>query len=115
MLSNTATPRYYEAFRRKVLSGEIPVCREMEMEMNRIDRLVADRRYYYDDQAIDGFIRFCENEMTLTDGENLHLLDTFKLWAEQVLGWWYFEDRSVYVPGEHLSLDHKSRRQLYSV
>ena len=112
MLSNTATPQYYEAFRRRVLSGEIPVCHEIEMEMNRIDRLVDDRRYYYDDQAIDGFIRFCEREMTLTDGEQLHLLDTFKLWAEQVLGWWYFEDRSVYVPGERGESGHFERKRV---
>lgn len=112
MLSNTVTPRYYEAFRRRVLSGEIPVCHEIEMEMNRIDRLVDDRRYYYDDQAIDGFIRFCEREMTLTDGEQLRLLDTFKLWAEQVLGWWYFEDRSVYVPGERGESGHFERKRV---
>ena len=112
MLSNTATPQYYEAFRRRVLSGEIPVCHEIEMEMNRIDRLVDDCRYYYDDQAIDGFIRFCEREMTLTDGEQLHLLDTFKLWAEQVLGWWYFEDRSVYVPGERGESGHFERKRV---
>ena len=97
-LSNTATPIYYGQFRDKVIRGEIPVCKEISMEMNRIDDLIADRRYYYDDQAINGFIDYCENELTLTDGEDLHLLDTFKLWAEQIFGWYYFEEISVYVP-----------------
>lgn len=98
MLSNTATPRYYGEFRRRVLRGEIPVCREISMEMNRIDDLIRDRNIYYDDQAVEGFISYCENELTLTDGSDLHLLDTFKLWAEQIFGWYYFIDRSVYVP-----------------
>lgn len=97
-LSNTATPIYYGQFRDKVIRGEIPVCKEISMEMNRIDDLIADRRYYYDDQAVNGFIDYCENELTLTDGEDLHLLDTFKLWAEQIFGWYEFEERSVYVP-----------------
>ena len=97
-LSNTATPIYYGQFRDKVIRGEIPVCKEISMEMNRIDDLIADRRYYYDDQAINGFIDYCENELTLTDGEDLYLLDTFKLWAEQIFGWYYFEEFSVYVP-----------------
>ena len=102
-LSNTATPQYYGEFREKVLSGEIPVNREIAMEMNRIDALIADPKYYYDDQAIDGYIAFCENELTLTDGSDLFLLDTFKLWAEQVYGWYYFVERSVYqpTPGNH--------------
>ena len=85
-LSNTATPIYYGQFRDKVIRGEIPVCKEISMEMNRIDDLIADRRYYYDDQAINGFVDYCENELTLTDGEDLYLLDTFKLWAEQIFG-----------------------------
>ena len=99
-LSNTATPIYYEQFREDVLSGKIPVCREIEMEMNRIDDLIANPNIYYDDQAVEGFIAYCENELTLTDGTDLKLLDTFKLWAEQLFGWYYFEDRSVYQPDE---------------
>ena len=98
MLSNTATPRYYGEFRQRVLRGEIPVCKEISMEMNRIDDLIRDRNIYYDDQAVEGFISYCENELTLTDGSDLHLLDTFKLWAEQIFGWYYFIERSVYVP-----------------
>lgn len=98
MLSNTATPVYYGQFRDAVLRGEIPVCREISLEMNRIDQLIANPGVYYDDQAINGFIKYCENELTLTDGSDLHLLDTFKLWAEQIFGWYYFVDRSVYVP-----------------
>lgn len=98
MLSNTATPRYYGEFRQKVLRGEIPVCKEISMEMNRIDDLIRDRNIYYDDQAVEGFISYCENELTLTDGTDLHLLDTFKLWAEQIFGWYYFVDRSIYQP-----------------
>ena len=97
-LSNTATPKYYGLFRDSVLRGEIPVCKEISMEMNRIDALIDDLNFYYDDQAVEGFILFCENEATLTDGSDLHLLDTFKLWAEQLLGWFYFVDRYVYQP-----------------
>ncbi len=99
-LSNTATPLYYGQFRDAVIRGEIPVCNEISMEMNRIDELIADPRYYYDDQAINGFIEYCENELTLTDGEDLKLLDSFKLWAEQIFGWYFFENRSVYVPSK---------------
>ena len=99
-LSNTATPKYYGMFREKVLRGEIPVNKEISMEMNRIDALIADPMYYYDDKAIDGYIKFCENELTLTDGTNLRLLDTFKLWAESALSWFYFVDRSVYHPSK---------------
>ena len=97
-LSNTATPRYYGEFREAVIAGDIPICKEVEMEMNRIDALIANPEYYYDDQAIQGFINYCENELTLTDGEDLHLLDSFKLWAEQIFGWYYFVERSVYEP-----------------
>lgn len=97
-LSNTATPIYYGKFRDAVMRGEIPVNREISMEMNRIDDLIANPGIYYDDQAINGFIEFCENELTLTDGGDLHLLDSFKLWAEQVFGWYYFVERSVYEP-----------------
>lgn len=95
-LSNTATPIYYGLFRDAVMRGDIPVNREIAMEMNRIDDLIADPKYYYDDKAIEGFIAFCENELTLTDGGDLFLLDTFKLWAEQVFSWFYFTERSVY-------------------
>ncbi len=98
MLSNTAVPRYYGAFRDAVIRGDIPVCKEVAMEMYRIDRLIESPSYYYDDRAVEGWIDFCENELTLTDGSDLHLLDTFKLWGEQVFGWYYFDDRSVYVP-----------------
>lgn len=99
-LSNTATPYYYGLFRESVLRGEIPVNREISLEMNRIDELIANPNVYYDDRAIDGFIQYCENELTLTDGSDLHLLDTFKLWAEQLLSWFYFVERSIYTPGE---------------
>ena len=97
-LSNTATPFYYGQFRDAVIRGEIPVCKEISMEMNRIDRLIDDPGIYYDDKAINGFIEYCENELTLTDGEDLNLLPMFKVWAEQVFGWYYFIDRSVYEP-----------------
>lgn len=99
-LSNTATPIYYGQFRDAVLRGDIPVNREIAMEMNRIDALIANPNIYYDDKAIDGFIAFCENELTLTDGSDLYLLPTFKLWAEQIFGWWYFVERTVYEPNE---------------
>lgn len=97
-LSNTAVPTYYEQFRDAVLRGEIPVNREISMEMNRIDSLITNPNIYYDDQAVEGFIRYCEGELTLTDGSDLHLLESFKLWAEQIFGWYYFVERSVYVP-----------------
>lgn len=100
MLSNIATPKYYGEFRDKVVRGEIPVCREISMEMNRIDALIADPRIYYDDEIVEGFIEYCENELTLTNGEDLHLLDSFKLWAEQIFGWYYFIERSIYVPSK---------------
>lgn len=95
-LSNTATPRYYGEFRDRVMSGEIPINREIAMEMNRIDDLIANPGIYYDDQAVEGYIQYCEEELTLTDGSDMHLLDTFKLWAEQIFGWYYFVERSVY-------------------
>jgi len=97
-LSNTATPKYYGEFRDAVLRGDIPVNREVSMEMNRIDALIADPNIWFDDRAVDGFVKYCENELTLTDGGDLHLLDTFKLWAEQLFGWFYFIERSVYEP-----------------
>ena len=97
-LSNVATPRYYGEFRAAVLRGEIPVNKEVSMEMNRIDDLIANPGIWYDDLAVEGFIKYCENELTLTNGDDLHLLDSFKLWAEQIFGWYYFVDRSVYEP-----------------
>lgn len=114
-LSNTATPKYYGEFRDKVLAGEIPVSRTIEMEMNRIDDLIANPRYYYDDQAIEGFIAFCNNEMTLTDGADLTLLDSFKLWAESLLSWFYFERVTKFIPddngheGRYIQVDEKRR------
>ncbi|MCD7958348.1 MAG: hypothetical protein LUF89_02195 [Ruminococcus sp.] len=100
-LSNTATPKYYKRFRNAVLRGEIPVCKEIDMEMHRIDDLIANPGVWYDDKAIDGFICYCENELTLTDGGDLKLLDTFKLWVEQIFGWYYFVERTVYEPNEN--------------
>lgn len=98
MLSNTATPKYYGEFRDKVLAGEIPINREISQEMNRIDDLIANPGVYYDDKKVEGWIAFCENEMCLTDGSDLHLLDSFKLWGEQVFGWWYYVDRHIWEP-----------------
>lgn len=98
MLSNTATPKYYGEFRRRVLNGEIPVSETIDLEMNRIDKLIRDKRYYYDDSKVEGWINFCENELTLTDGSDLFLLDSFKLWAEQVYGWYYFVEKNIYKP-----------------
>lgn len=98
MLSNTATPIYYGQFREAVLNGDVPVNREVTMEMNRIDALIANPIFFYDDQAVEGFIRYCENELTLTDGANLYLLPSFKLWAEEIFGWYYYIERSVYEP-----------------
>lgn len=100
-LSNTATPRYYGEFKERVLRGEIPVNREISMEMNRIDELIANPGVYYDDKAVEGWIKFCESEMTLTDGSDLELLYTFKLWGEQLFGWFYYVERTVYVPNEN--------------
>jgi hypothetical protein len=94
-LSNTATPYYYGKFRDAVIRGEIPVNKEISLEMNRIDDLIADPRYYYDDLAINGWIQYCENELTLTDGTDLILLDSFKLWGEQIFGWYEFVNRTV--------------------
>ena len=109
-LSNTATPIYYGMFRDAVLRGEIPVCREISMEMNRIDSLIANPNVYYDEEAINGFIAYCENELTLTDGSELKLLDTFKLWAEQIFGWYYFVERSVYEPNKNGPGGHYIRK-----
>lgn len=115
MLSNTAVPKYYGEFRQAVIDRKIPVCKNVSMEMNRIDRLIENPGVYYDDNAVEGWIRFCENELTLTDGGDLTLLFTFKLWGEQLFGWYYFETRSVYVPnkdghGGHYEKRRKKRR-----
>lgn len=111
-LSNTAVPIYYGQFRDAVLRGEIPVCKEISMEMNRIDALIANPGIWYDDQAVEGFIAFCENELTLTDGEDLKLLDSFKLWAESIFGWYYYVERSVYVPSPDGHGGHYERRSI---
>lgn len=111
-LSNTAVPKYYGAFRDAVLRGEIPVCREVSMQMNLIDDLIANPGIYYDDQAVEGFIAFCENELTLTDGSDLELLDSFKLWAEDIFGWYYFVEKSVYEPNPDGHGGHYVRKQV---
>ena len=111
-LSNTATPKYYGMFRDAVIRGEIPVCETISMEMNRIDALIDNRGIWYDDQAVEGFIKFCESELTLTDGSDLKLLDTFKLWAEQIFGWYYFVERSVYVPSTDGHGGHYENRRI---
>lgn len=111
-LSNTATPIYYGQFRDAVMRGEIPVNKEISMEMNRIDDLIANPGIWYDDEAINGFIDFCESELTLTNGEDLHLLDSFKLWAEQIFGWYYFVERSVYVPSQDGHSGHYERKRI---
>ena len=110
-LSNRAMPKYYKQFRDAVMRGEIPVCEEIVMEMNRIDALIANPYYYYDPKPVEGFIAFCENELTLTDGSDLKLLPTFKLWAEQIWCWYYFEERPVFDPekGRHVTKIIKQR------
>lgn len=112
-LSNTATPRYYGEFKKKVDNGELPVCETIKLEMKRIDKLIADPKYYYDENAIKGFVDFCEDELTLTDGSNMKLLPTFKLWAEQIFGWYYFVDKKIFVPdpsGGHTEIHRKKKR-----
>ena len=111
-LSNTAVPIYYGRFREAVINGDIPVCKEISMEMNRIDKLIENPGVYYDDEAVNGFIRYCENELTLTDGSDLHLLDTFKLWAEQIFGWYYFLERTVFVPNPDNHGGHYEKRSI---
>ena len=111
-LSNTAVPIYYGRFREAVINGDIPVCKEISMEMNRIDKLIENPGVYYDDEAVNGFIRYCENELTLTDGSDLHLLDTFKLWAEQIFGWYYFLERTVFVPNPDNRVGHYEKRSI---
>ena len=111
-LSNTATPEYYGRFRESVIRGEIPICKEIALEMNRIDDLIANPGIYYDSEAINGFIKYCENELTLTDGADLHLLDSFKLWAEQIFGWYYFVDRNIYIPGKNCAEGRYENRRI---
>ena len=111
-LSNTATPIYYGMFRDAVIRGEIPVCENIALEMNRIDDLIKNPGVWYDDEAINGFIEYCENELTLTDGEDLHLLDSFKLWAEQIFGWYYFVERSIYEPYEDMPGGHYVKKTI---
>lgn len=112
MLSNRAVPKYYAQFREKVLSGEIPISKEVAMEMKRIDYLIDHPGFYFDNEAVEGWVRFCENELTLTDGSDLHLLDSFKLWGEEVFGWYYFVERSVYVPNPDNHGGHYERRRI---
>lgn len=112
MLSNTAVPRYYGRFRQDVIDGKIPVCETISLEMNRIDRLIANPSIYYDDEAVEGWIEFCETELTLTDGSKLNMLDSFKLWGEEVYGWYIFDERSVYVPSEHDHGGHYENRSI---
>lgn len=111
MLSNTATPKYYGEFRKKVLRGEIPVNQYISMQMNRIDRRIEDPRYFYDDKAVEGWIKYCENELTLTDGSDLNMLDSFKLWGEDALGWYYYVERSEFVPGTNGKPGHYEQRK----
>lgn len=111
-LSNTATPIYYGRFREAVINGQLPVCKEISMEMNRIDQLIANPGVYYDDQAVEGFIKYCENELTLTDGSDLKLLDSFKLWAEEVFGWYYFLERSIFIPDGDNGKGHYEKRYI---
>lgn len=111
MLSNNSTPKYYGAFRELVLSGRLPVCRQISLEMNRIDKLIANVGVYYDPGPVEGFIKYCENELTLTDGSDLRLLDSFKLWAEQIFGWYYYVDRPVYVPDRNGGLGKYVRKR----
>lgn len=111
-LSNTATPKYYGQFRDAVIRGEIPVCKEISMEMNRIDDLIANPGIWYDDQAVEGFIHYCENELTLANGEDLTLLPIFKVWAEQIFGWYYFVEKSVYVPDPNGHGGHYVNRRI---
>ena len=111
-LSNRAVPKYYGAFREAVMRGEIPVCEEISMEMNRIDSLIENPGIWYDDEAVEGFIRYCESELTLTDGEDLRLLDSFKLWAEQIFGWYYYVERSVYVQSKDGHGGHYVNRRI---
>lgn len=111
-LSNTAVPKYYGRFREMVLNGDIPVCKEISMEMNRIDKLIENPGIFYDEDAIEGFIRYCEDELTLTDGSDLTMLDSFKVWAEQIFGWFYYIERSVFIPDSHGGEGHYETRKI---
>ena len=111
-LSNTAVPIYYGKFRDAVIRGEIPVCKEISMEMNRIDDLIANPGVYYDDKAVEGWIKYCENELTLTDGSPLKLLDTFKVWGEEIFGWYYFIEKSVYQPNKNGHGGHYIKKRI---
>ena len=111
-LSNTAVPIYYGQFRNDVILGKIPVNREIAMEMNRIDKLIENPNIFYDDEAINGWVDYCEEELTLTDGSDLHLLPSFKLWAEEIFGWYYFQERSVYEPNKSGHGGHYVRREI---
>ena len=111
-LSNKATPKYYRQFRDAVIHGDIPICREIDLEMKRIDSLIANPGVYYDNDAVEGWIRYCENELTLTDGSDLRLLDSFKLWGEQVFGWYYFIEKSVYQPDRNGRRGHYVRKRI---
>ena len=112
MLSNAATPLYYGKFRDKVLSGELPVCETIEMQMNRIDDRIANPAIYYDDKAVEGIIEFCEKELTLTDGSDVILTDAFKIWLEDIFGWYYFQSKSIFVPNSDYSGGHYEVRQV---
>lgn len=112
MLSNTAVPIYYGRFRDEVMSGNIPICKEMELEMHRIDQLIENPGVYYDSEIVEGWVAFCENEMTLTDGSDVKLLESFKLWGEQVFGWYYFVDKNIYVPNENSAGGHFEKRRV---
>ena len=112
MLSNTAVPIYYGKFRDKVLSGNLPVSETIEMQMNRIDDRIANPAIYYDDESVEGIIKFCENELTLTDGSDVNLTDSFKLWLEDVFGWYYFQTKSIFVPSDNYSDGHYELRQV---
>jgi hypothetical protein len=112
MMSNTAVPRYYGAFREEVRAGRIPVCEEIDLQMHRIDAKIEDPALWYDDAVVEGFIAYCEAELTLTDGSDLHLLDSFKLWAEDIFGWYYFVEQLVPVPNEDGSRVRYERRQV---
>ena len=111
-LSNTAVPKYYGEFRDAVIRGEIPVCNEISLEMNRIDDLIRNPSIYYDKDAVEGFIAYCEEELTLTDGSDVRMLESFALWAEDLYAWFYFVDRSVYIPGKNGEGGHYTRKRI---
>lgn len=112
MLSNTAQPKYYSQFRDAVLRHEIPVCQEISWQMNRIDEFIENPGIFYDEKLVDGWIAYCENELTLTDGSPMHLLDSYKLWGENIWGWWYFQDVPIFVPAHHGEPAHYEMRSV---